>query len=437
MGSGFGGLGAALTAAEQGAKVLVLEALRYPGGCASSFTRGGHAYESGATLFSGFAPGQLFAEWMRKHQLAVQSSALSPMVRFRAGFALDVTPDRDHLIEQFCAMPGAPTDALRKFFAYQTRVADVLWAQLGEPIRLSMVPMFAPLVGRSLGSVLRRFGVANFAPLRSYLDAVCQITVQTSSEDAEAPFALAAMDYYFRGTHHVHGGIGVLAQALCDAIERLGGHVRFGERVTQISDRFVVHTAKRNTYEARVVIANLLPDAASKLRGKTLMPRVQRRVEEGWGACMLYRVLAETQSAGHYQLVGDPSQPLRDGNHVFCSVDDSGRVMTVSTHVRADADVPLVQARMRETIAARAPELSKVESEMTASPRTWQRFVGRSLVGGIPRTRGLHHYLALRTVQPERGLFLVGDSFLFGQSTLACALSGKRTALAALRGRLK
>jgi phytoene dehydrogenase-like protein len=69
IGAGFGGLGAALGLAERGARVCLLEALRYPGGCASTFTKvvrdaEGHAqtcrFDAGATVVSGLAPHQLF-----------------------------------------------------------------------------------------------------------------------------------------------------------------------------------------------------------------------------------------------------------------------------------------------------------------------------------------------------------------------------------------
>ena len=44
--------------AESGAQTLLLEAVKYPGGCASTFQRKGYHFEAGATLFSGFAEGQ-------------------------------------------------------------------------------------------------------------------------------------------------------------------------------------------------------------------------------------------------------------------------------------------------------------------------------------------------------------------------------------------
>jgi phytoene dehydrogenase-like protein len=51
-------------------------------------------------------------------------------------------------------------------------------------------------------------------------------------------------------------------------------------------------------------------------------------------------------------------------------------------------------------------------------------------VGGVPRRVGLRHYRpqALWPRQAIPGLYLVGDSVLLGQSTLAVALGGVRTA---------
>jgi phytoene dehydrogenase-like protein len=121
--------------------------------------------------------------------------------------------------------------------------------------------------------------------------------------------------------------------------------------------------------------------------------------------------------------------------------------VTCSTHVDAQAlrglpaqeqgsFVASIQQAMRETIARRAPELwaSKV-FEMTASPRTFERFTLRpgGLVGGIPRRAGLGQYTQLGPFEAEDRLWLVGDSVFPGQSTLATAIGGMRTAEAVLR----
>ena len=146
IGAGFGGLGAALRLAEGGARVALCETLKYPGGCASTFERSGHRYEAGATLFAGFAEGQLFDQWVRKHSLAVETRALDPVVTLRTPqLVLEIPPRREDLIARLCALPGAPREELRSFFAQQLRVADALWSLFDDPALLPPLKITALL----------------------------------------------------------------------------------------------------------------------------------------------------------------------------------------------------------------------------------------------------------------------------------------------------
>jgi phytoene dehydrogenase-like protein len=91
---------------------------------------------------------------------------------------------------------------------------------------------------------------------------------------------------------------------------------------------------------------------------------------------------------------------------------------------------------MKRTIEARAPEwFAGIEYEMSASPRTFARFVGRpsGTVGGLPRRVGLSNYASMGPSQVLDGVWLVGDSVFPGQSALATAIGGVRTALAVRR----
>lgn len=482
IGAGFGGLAAALAAAQQGARVALFEALKYPGGCASTFTRGGLQFESGATLFSGLGAGQLFDRWRQKFNMDVHFDMLDVPIEFRTpDLTLPVSSDRDTLIRSLCALPGAPVERLRAFFAEQHRVAEALWPILEDPRRLPPLSWsglgwhagrawrYLPLlrvVGRPLADVLRRHGLLSWTPLTSYLDAISQITVQASAREAEAPFAMASMDYCFRGTGHVRGGIGQLAWGMLRAVEGLGAAVHLSSRVKALrrdGSAWIVE-ARKQTVRAPVVLSNLLPQATQGLIAQPypVLAALSEQVASGWGAAMLYLTVRSEAAGGdaphHLELVADPSAPFVEGNHVFCSISGAEettrapaglRTVTVSTHVplptlralgpaeRGDY-IARVQQAMRETIRARAPELwDGVASEMTASPRTWDRFTRRpeGLVGGIPRRSGWHNYQGLipRPVAPS--LFLVGDSVFPGQSTLATALGGVRTATAALSGR--
>ena len=130
IGAGFGGLGGALTLAESGLKVGLLEALNYPGGCASTFTRRGYAFESGATLFSGFADGMYFDQIIRRYQLPVTIDWIDPLVEIRTpDWNLPVGRSREALVEALVAQ-GVPEDALRAFLEMQRSVADILLGPL-------------------------------------------------------------------------------------------------------------------------------------------------------------------------------------------------------------------------------------------------------------------------------------------------------------------
>lgn len=462
IGAGFGGLSAALHLQDAGREVVLCETLGYPGGCASTFERRGARYESGATMAAGFGEGQWLRRLVRRHRMPVDLQPLDPVVGFRApSICWSLPADRAAFVDQLADLPGAPHAGIRSFFAEVEQTADVFWRLFDDPASLppltprsvlhhaTALPRYLPLlkgVGRSLAHRLRAHGVYRFQPLRTWVDAACQITVQTSAEQAEAPVAMAAIDYFWRGVVHVDGGIGTLAEAMTDTVRARGGRVELTDRVKQVErrgDRWLV-TTRRHRFLADVVVANLLPQGVDRLLGEVQeTPRV-RAVRSGWGAAMLYLRVDDGLGPGpaHLQLVLDPDRPLVEGNLVLLSMGPrrSGRprTATVSTHIPIQEDMEqcaaATQQRMRETLARRVPELGILD-EMTASPRTFARFTGRErgYVGGVPRHAGLRNYTDLWPVQHRPGLWLVGDSTFPGQSVLAVSLGGHRVAHAVAR----
>ena len=475
IGAGFGGLGAALTLAEAGAKVVVYETLTYPGGCASTFSRRGYRFEAGATLSAGLEVDQPIRRWLRRHGVEPGIELLDPSLELRApGLRILAHRDRDRFVEAFCAQPGVPAAQLRAFFEEQGRVAKTLWSLFDDPDLLPPLTAQSVLahlkrgpeslraarwMGRPLSAMVRRFGLSDCAPLTTWLDAICQITVQCDHHTAEAPFAIAAIDYFFHGAGHIRGGLGTLAQAFVRAIASAGGEVRFADRVRSVQrsgDRYTVQT-RRETVRAPLVLANVLPQALSTLLDQDLPGLRARtaRVQGGWSACMLYLGIdteaALPPQAHHIEIVQRPGSPLDAGNHLLVSVADARdterappgqRVATVSTHVDpkaletgdAASLIDGIHETMRQGLRAHLPELSgHIKTEMTASPRTFQRFTRRpqGLVGGIPRRVGLRQYLDLLPKPVLPGLYLVGDSVMLGQSVLGTTLGGHRTAIAA------
>lgn len=467
VGTGFGGLGAAVALAEAGARVVVLERVGYPGGCAATFSRGGAHYEAGATMIAGLAEGQPLRKLIERYALPIGLEAIDPVLELRQDGAPFVIPRaRDAFVDRLCALPGAPEVALRRAFRAQSRLAAATWAFLDDPSllppwsaatlpRLAVrAPGLAPLlpwVGRPLTDWLAAYGLSDFLPLRRILESLCQVTVQVGVDEAETSFALSAVDFLFRGIHHVAGGTGALAAGLCDVVGRLGGEVHLSRRATALvpdGSGWRVET-RRGPIAASRVIANVAPHALHALLGSSTprLDRLSARVETGWGAVMSYRTVRDGALPPvpyHLDLVDDPTGPWFDGNHVLCSVSeprtDSPRTVTVSTHFRAGgdpaADVTRVRERLEATLAARAPEIvAATTGSFSASPRTFSRFTHRpgGWVGGVPRRAGIGAYAELwpRPIAP--GLWLVGDAVLLGQSTLAAFVGGGRTAVQTLR----
>ena len=482
VGAGFGGLGAALQLAECGRRVVVCEALTYAGGCAGTFARQGLRFDAGATMAMGVEPSEALHTMLARHGVTVPIQPLEPVVEvrtphlrhavgrgpnaLRASLAA-LAPHGD--VEGFTRMVAATAGALRPLLRDANLLPPLgvraLWRHTAR------LPAYLPLlglVGRPLATVLRRYGL-DTGPVRQLLEPLCWVTVQVGVDEAEAPFALAALDAMTTGACHVVGGMGALADGLVEAVRRAGGEVRFAHRVKAIAPAdggWEVHT-RHGVLQAPQVFANVLPQGLHHLlRSRPAQRARASPAERGppkggtpgggdtlWGAAMLYLSVDGRHlppEAAHLDLCTDPEAPYLDGNHVFVSVgaaDDAHgppgqRAVVASCHVPmrtgtlpCASRVHQIQERMREALRGLAPEVVRdVRTELVASPRTFQRFTRRAQgwVGGVPRRAGLGAYLGLWPRPVARGLHLVGDSTLLGQSTLATALSGARIAAAAL-----
>ena len=470
VGAGFGGLGAALTLAAAGRKVVLCEALNYPGGCASTFHRNRLRYEAGATLFSGFGPGQLFSRWVERHGMAVEWEQHDPVMTFTVDGQTHVVPaSRDAWIDHLVRQAPEHARGIRAFFKTIRAGSDALWGLIDEdtltPRRAAKEVLnlgghlgWMRWAGRPLIAVAQHHGVDEVQPLRAWLDATCQITVQASASEAEAPYGMAACSFLFRGVATVRGGIGRFATELVHAIERCGGEIRFSNaiyRITRNDDGTWCVQGRGQPITADNVVLNALPSGASKLLGRPVLPELQSKLEAGWGAVMLYLTIRDRddfpEGSSHHQVYSDPTQNPIEGNAALITLGERQqgtegpvRTATVSTHFRMDRDetetpeaVARVQQRLRDIVSATFPAW-EVLHEMPASPRTFQRFTQRTggLVGGVPRRVGLKQYLEPLRRPLDTGLYLVGDSVFLGQSTLAAAVGGQWVASSILKRRL-
>jgi C-3',4' desaturase CrtD len=480
IGAGIGGLVLAARLAKAGLDVTVLEAHVYAGGCAGTFFHQGYRFDAGATLAGGFYPGgpmDLIAgatgisEWPvipTKAAMAVHLPAQAPILRW--------ADERRHAERDAAFGPQS-----RRFWDWQEARADALWdlalrlpdwppqdldqatrlartglGWLASPDRLRQLPGLLRDATQPLAARLRGQSDA----LRLFLDGQLLISAQTTSAASQALFSAAALDLPRRGTVHVVGGMGALADSLVSAIRSHGGEVHFRQRVERIERQgsgYILHTHRRERFEANQLVANLPAWNLGRLFGAAppkALQNLPKVAGSGRGAFTLYLGLNEEHlpigPALHHQVIA--GQPLGEGRSVFISLnspDDIGRApkgqrtITISTHTElgrwwslSETDYHSQKTRYSERLLGLAervlPGLSSANLQLAGTPRTFQQFTGREQgwVGGFPQV-SLHPPQRPRL---EPNLWLVGDSIFPGQSTAAVGLGGLRVANAILRG---
>jgi all-trans-retinol 13,14-reductase len=247
IGSGIGGLTAALTAAALGRRVLVLEAGKQLGGYSNPFRRGPYAFDPGLHYIGECGPGDAF---MR----VLQALDLDGQVRFRElsprGFDRLVFPGYEVTMPRGAELYQARLEAdfpheregLSAFFdLYRTfhRIAELRnKAVTGPP--------FEP--ERAAVEVPGAFALAPYlrATFRDLLEAhfkdpqlLAVLGAQGGNYGlppgrASAIIGLGVLDHYLGGAYFPVGGSGALRDAFVDAITRRGGTLLRSRSVTKI-----------------------------------------------------------------------------------------------------------------------------------------------------------------------------------------------------------
>jgi phytoene desaturase len=128
IGSGFGGLAAAIRLAAAGVRVTVFEARDLPGGRAYVYKMNGYTFDAGPTVIT--APHcieELFAVAGRRMSDRVELLPVNPFYRLfwtADGDTFDYDGDADHMIEQIRARRPDDVDGYRRFVRYAREVFE-------------------------------------------------------------------------------------------------------------------------------------------------------------------------------------------------------------------------------------------------------------------------------------------------------------------------
>jgi len=284
VGSGFGGLAAAVRLGARGYRVTVLERLAIPGGRARVLEQDGFRFDAGPTIIT--APFMFEELWClagRDFASEVDLRSLDPFyrIRFHDGATFDVCGDADVMRTKVARLAPGDADGYEHFMRFAEQIYRVGFERLGQVAFDTWTDMarIAPAMLR-LRSYRTVYGlVASFVKnerLRFILS-FHPLFVGGNPFKVTSIYGLIAFLERRHGVHFAMGGTGSLVRGLIGLIHAQGGDVRCNTEVASITLQGRRATGVRlvsgESLTAEVVVSNA--DAAWTHRH--LLPEHVRR----------------------------------------------------------------------------------------------------------------------------------------------------------------
>lgn len=471
IGSGMGGLSAASCLSASGYKVLVLEKAAIPGGCSSSYKRGGAVFESGATTLVGFDQHQPMArlEQITGMQIPREPLSLSMRIHLPNGKVFDRPKEWTNFISNSIELFGHASSQ-QAFWTLCKELSELVWRvsetntffppqKASEWLKAAVVNKVRDLPAlrylfKSTLDVLKAYGLDDPAFIR-FIDQQLMITAQSTSKDVPFLFASAALAYPHSTNYYVPGGLWNMVYTCTNFIENNGGQVMLRKEVESVKEAevgYVVHT-RRKAFTAKVVVFNTPVWNVAKLVTGTSMQQYftkqAKKFERSWGAFTMsaeVEDLFESNIPLHHQVhIDDPV--LGQGISVFISLSAKNdikrasvgrRAVNISTHTEVaewfDIDKESYESKKMAwqqailkhlSVLFRSFEPQHIHAIHAATPYTWQFWTGRSMgkVGGLPQSMQ-RSVLDWPKVNPFKGVYLTGDTVYPGQGIPGVTLSG-------------
>jgi len=293
IGSGAGGLSAALALAQRGLSVLVLEAMPSFGGYLNPFRRKEYTFNPGLHYLGELGKGEPFRNLLDALGIGdkVDFVELDPEGFDRFGF-----PDyefrvckgkerfRDKLIGDF----PKEERGIHKFFDVFDKIQKAMHASAsveGGPLRMLGFLLKHPVMIKYSRIPYQKLldEVTSDRRLQAVLAANCG-TYGLPPARASVLTAVGVWDHYFDGAYYPKGGSGAIRDAFVNALQSNGAAMKTRSRVVRIDKRgneFQVDTEAGEKYTAQVVMSDADPVITlGQLMNPQIVPsRIQKKVQ--------------------------------------------------------------------------------------------------------------------------------------------------------------
>jgi phytoene desaturase len=242
IGSGFGGLAAAIRLGARGYRVTVFERLEAPGGRARVIRRDGFTFDAGPTIITApFLFEELWSLCGRRMADSVELRALSPFyrVRFEDGSSFDCSGDADQMRARVAALAPGDLAGYERFMRLAGEICALGFEQLGHrPFsRFSDLLRVAPHMLR-LGSHRSVYDLVSRHvrdPRLRFLLSFHPLFVGANPFTVTSIYSLIVFLERRWGVHFAMGGTGRLVSGLVELIEGQGNRLCLGTEVSAIT----------------------------------------------------------------------------------------------------------------------------------------------------------------------------------------------------------
>jgi phytoene desaturase len=316
IGSGFGGLAAAIRLQSMGFDTVCYEAHDQPGGRAAVHEDRGYVFDAGPTVIT--APHcleELFALSGRRLSDSVRLLPVTPLYRllWSDGVSFDYVADEEGLIEQVRRVSPGDVAGYRRFADYARRVFEKGYEELGAVPFLNFTDMIraAPHLARLRADRSVYAQVSRFVKDEHLRQAFSfhPLLVGGNPLDTSSIYTLIHWIERKWGVFFPEGGTGALVRALVRLFEDLGGRLWLDTPVDRIelqsdggAPKHVVHApgASPRAFDVVVSNADVHHTYATLYRGVDAARRRQRRLERmSWSMSLFVLYFGTSQRYPH------------------------------------------------------------------------------------------------------------------------------------------
>ncbi|MGB0370902.1 MAG: phytoene desaturase [Opitutales bacterium] len=267
IGSGFGGLAAAIRQQAKGYPTTILEMRDKPGGRAYVYEDEGFIFDAGPTIVTvPFIFDELFEVAGKDIKDYVDIVPCDPFYRiyFDDGRVFDYRGEQESLESEIAKFNPDDVAGYREFLEYSSKIFDRAFTDLADHSFHSiweMVKVAPDLIKlRADKSVFKRVGEFIKDPALRQVFSFEPLLIGGNPMESSAVYAMIHYLEKTWGVHFAMGGTGALVNAMVKLFEDIGGKIELDARVSEIKVRDGavdgVKTADGREFPAEIVISN-------------------------------------------------------------------------------------------------------------------------------------------------------------------------------------